>query len=564
MLRRKISTAIALSLTLAATALHAQAPKSASDYPDTRFEIYGGYGYLHPFDSEVNNIPFTSTSNPNAVVSLTGYLNRWLGVQAQGLYFSGAGEHIPYALHCSGANCDNNFMSFQAGPVVRWQLGPIVPFAHVLGGGVRMNGPSLQPLTWGQGATAGGGIDLVLPFWDKHLAVRPIQADMTYSHVSYPHPSGPFNPTIGGVGDLKAVHLSGGIVFRFGTPEVAQSVMLGCTADPVAVHPGEPVTVTGSTLYLSPKRKADYTWTANGGQITARGETATIDTTGVAPGQYTVSGHVSQGGRASEQASCVAPFTVKAFEPPTVTCSANPSTVTSGTPVQISTVGTSPQNRPLTYSYTTTAGQLSSNGPTATLNTAGLGGATISIGCSAVDDLGQAATATTSVTVTAPPVPVIPQTQNLCSISFTRDRHRPVRVDNEAKGCLDDVALTLQQHTDAHLVLVGNTSSDETPQAAAERAMNARQYLVHERGIDPSRIELRVGDTSGRSVHDVLVPAGATFNDTNTQLFDETAIKRHGQAYGSATTATRPTHKRRRATAPVATPATAPGVPPQQ
>jgi hypothetical protein len=559
MLRRTIFTTLAFGLSLAPAVLHAQAPKSASEYPDTRLEIYGGYGYLRPFDSGVNQIPYTPTSNPNATASVTGYFNHWLGLQVQGLYFSGSLEHMPYAPHCNQSQCDNHFVSAEAGPVVRWQLGPVVPYVHLLFGGVRMNGPASQPITWGEGATGGGGIDIVLPFWGKHLAVRPIQADMTYSHAYFPHPA-VYNQGFGGVGDLKAVHLSGGLVFRFGAPATTQSVMLGCTADPVSVHPGDPITVTGSTLYLNPRRKADYTWTANGGNITSKGETATIDTTGVAPGQYTVSGHVSQGVRANEQASCTAPFTVKPFEPPTVTCSASPSTVISGTSVQISTVGTSPQNRPLTYSYTASAGQVTSNGTTATLNTAGLGATLITIGCSAVDDLGQSASGTTSVTVNALPVPVIPQTQNLCSIAFTRDRQRPVRVDNEAKGCLDDVALSLQQHTDAKLVMIGNTSADEAGTAAAERAMNARQYLVHEKGIDPTRIELRVGDTSGRSVNDVLVPAGATFNDTNSQVFDESTIKRHGQAYGTASTSMRSPRTRRSAKAPTSRTS----IPPQQ
>ncbi|SEG00854.1 hypothetical protein SAMN05421819_1665 [Bryocella elongata] len=557
MLRRTIlSSAIALGLSLAPAALSAQAPKSASEYPDTHFEIYGGYGYLRPFNSAVNQISYTPTSNLNATASVTGYFNHWFGVQVQGVYFSGSLEHYSFLPTCYGWQCDNHFTSAEAGPVVRWQLGPVVPFVHLLAGGVRAGGPAAQPITWGTGVTGGGGVDLVLPFWNKHLAVRAVQADVDYSHTHFPHPA-VYNQTLGGVGDLKAVHLSGGLVYRFGAPEVSQSVMLGCTAEPVSIHPGDPVTVTGSTLYLNPRHKADYTWTANGGQVTSKGETATIDTTGLAPGQYTVSGHVSQGARASQQASCVAPFTVKAFEPPTVTCSANPSTVTSGTGVQISTVGTSPQNRPLTYSYTTSAGQITSNGTTATLNTAGLGATLINIGCSAVDDLGQSATAATSVTVNALPVPVIPQTQSLCSIAFSRDKRRPVRVDNEAKGCLDDVALSMQQHTDAKLVMIGNASPDEVPQSAAERAMNARQYLVQEKGIDPARVELRVGDTSGRTVNDVLVPAGATFNDANTQVFDESTIKRHGQAYGTTSAGLKPLHKRKPMAART-------GIPPQQ
>ena len=284
---------------------------------------------------------------------------------------------------------------------------------------------------------------------------------------------------------------------------------------------------------MNPRKSATYTWTSNGGRLTPGGATASIDTAGMAPGEYTVNGHVAQGSRARQQASCNAPFTVRPFEPPSLTCTATPATAPSGTTIDISTSGTSPQNRPLTYSYTTSAGQVTSAGPTAKLTTAGLGATLITVTCNAVDDLGQSAKATTGVTLTNPVVPVIPQTQSLCSLSFARDRQRPVRVDNEAKGCLDDIALTLNQRTDAKLEIIGNASPEEKPEAAAERSLNARQYLTQEKGIDPARIEARVGDTSGRSVHNVLVPAGAVYNDGNTQLFDEKAIVRHGQAYGT-------------------------------
>ena len=57
------------------------------------------------------------------------------------------------------------------------------------------------------------------------------------------------------------------------------------------------------------------------------------------------------------------PFSVKSYEPPTITCAANPSTVTLRRRSSISrTTGTSPQNRPLTYSYSTTAGLLTGTG----------------------------------------------------------------------------------------------------------------------------------------------------------------------------------------------------------
>jgi hypothetical protein len=338
--------------------------------------------------------------------------------------------------------------------------------------------------------------------------------------------------TLGGFGELDNLKISGGIVARFGSVESPYPVMLGCGAQPPSVYPGDPVKVESNALHLNPNKKPVYSWESNGGKVLPAGSEATIDTTSLAPGEYAVIGHVQEGPRARQQASCSAPFTVKAFEPPTLTCSSNPSTAVSGTDIEISTVGSSPQNRPLTYSYTTTAGVITSSGPTANLSTAGLSPSEITVTCNVVDDLGKSDVATTDVIITSPPVPVIPQTQQLCSLSFTRDHRRPVRVDNEAKGCLDDVALTLNQQTDARLIIVGNSAPTEKPDAAAERTLNARQYLTQEKGIDPTRIELRIGEPSGKTVTNTLIPAGATFTDMNTHTFDEKTIVRHGQAYG--------------------------------
>ena len=199
---------------------------------------------------------------------------------------------------------------------------------------------------------------------------------------------------------------------------------------------------------------------------------------------------------------------------------------------RVNTSGTSPQNRLLTYSYSASAGVLTPSGPTARLATAGLGNTTIDLMCNVTDDLGQKASFATQVTVTKPVEPVIPQVQELCSLSFARDKRRPVRVDNEAKGCLDDIALTLTQQTDARLVMIGNASPEEQPEAAAQRVLNARQYMVDEKGIEPSRIAVRVGETSGRTVRDVLVPSGASFSEPATQAFEEHSIARRGEAYG--------------------------------
>ena len=86
-----------------------------------------------------------------------------------------------------------------------------------------------------------------------------------------------------------------------------------------------------------------------------------------------------------------------------------------------------------------------------------------------------------------------------------------MRVDNEAKACLDDIALTMQRDANGRLVIVGSYAPNETQKAGLERASNERQYLTGEKGIDPQRIELRVGNAGDRSVANVFLPEGATF-----------------------------------------------------
>jgi hypothetical protein len=516
---------IAAFLTASTLSAAAQATKTASTPPPelSRFDLYGGYGYLHPVNSDIGNVQYQPI-NPGAVVNAAAYFNRYVGVQAEGSFFP------------SGPN--DCVFTAQAGPIFRYQKNRWAPFAHVLGGGAKVGGPIFQPCTWGWGITSGLGLDYILPAFNNRIAIRPIQADFHYSHVDY----GPPAPGLvaGGVGDIYAYRLSAGVVLRLGQITPPPPVQLGCTVQPANIFPGDPVTATATASNLDPKKKATYTWSVSGGHITGTDSTATVTTTGLAPGDYTVSGHVSEGIRPGQQASCTAGFRVHANEPPTITCSANPSTVMPGDPSTITSIASSPQNRPLSYSYSASSGQIASSTSTATLNTAGASPGTINVTCNVIDDLGKQATANTSVTVTAPPPPPPPQVRNLCSISFERDRKRPVRVDNEAKGCLDEIALTLNRESSAKLIIVGKHSADEAPDAAAQRDLNVAQYLTQEKGIDPSRIELRTGGDLTRSLDNILVPPGAIFTPGDTNTFDTNSVKRQGQPYAMPKTTTKP------------------------
>jgi hypothetical protein len=118
-------------------------------------------------------------------------------------------------------------------------------------------------------------------------------------------------------------------------------------------------------------------------------------------------------------------------------------------------------------------------------------------------------------------------------VNFERDKRRPARVDNEAKACLDDVALSLQRSSDAKLAVVGNSTAKEktapkgrkAPDLAAARAVNTKDYLVSERGIDASRIQVYTGSTDGQTVTTTLVPAGANLDSSGLTPVDESAVK---------------------------------------
>ena len=515
----------------------AQATPAGSRLPGpSRFDIYGGYGYFHPIGSDIYGQEYQPLPG-GFVTSVTGYFNHSFGIQAEYSKFFN--------------NPDYCFSTVQAGPVYRHQIGRLVPFAHVIGGGAQV-GPSYNhsgssnSCNWGWAMTAGLGVDYILPAaaLRNRIAIRPIEGDFHYSDVDYGRQVAP-NSYPGGEGQITAFRLSAGIVLRLGELMPPMPASYGCELQPVTVFAGDPITVTGRAINLDESKKSLplYTWNTTGGRITGGPGGATIATGGLAAGDYTVTGRVSVGSGPTQHAECSASFRVVAYEPPSILCSSNPSSIQPGGFSTITSAGRSPQNRTLNYSYGTTGGQITGTGTTATLATADVAPGVINITCNVVDDLGHSASSSTTVTVVAPPpppVPPAPLVRNLCSVSFERDKKRPVRVDNEAKGCLDDIALALNRESDAVLVVVGKHDPQEKPEAAAERTLNVKQYLTDEKGIDPGRIEVRTGETNNRTVDTVLVPPGATWDIGGTTSFDPTRVQRHGQPYAPA-----PRQKRR-------------------
>jgi hypothetical protein len=391
-------------------------------------------------------------------------------------------------------------------------------------------GEKFAPLSNGFGAILGGGMDFSI--W-KHFSWRVFEADYVWAQHHYNNTFvGPqFNdlqrPTLNGV------RLRSGVVVSWGgAPQIPPTA--NCSVQPTEVMVGEPVTATVNTANFDPKHTLTYSWTSSGGKITGKDTTASIDTNGVAGGNYTVTAHVTDAKmKKNGEVSCNASFTVKEppKNPPTMSCSANPSSVQAGTSASVSCQCTSPDNVPVNVAgWTASAGSVSGSGNTATLNTTGAPPGTITVNATCSDSRGLTASSSAQVMVENPPPPP-PQASKLseCSFENMAKIRKPWRVDNECKAILDDVAKNLQQNLDNRLVIVGNAEPGETRKnLAAERAVNSKAYLSggeSKLGIDPSRIETRTGSGGSKTAEYWIVPAGATFTGEGTQAVDESKVK---------------------------------------
>ncbi len=103
--------------------------------------------------------------------------------------------------------------------------------------------------------------------------------------------------------------------------------------------------------------------------------------------------------------------------------------------------------------------------------------------------------------------PGTPAARELCLITFDK-----AQVDNQARICLDIIALRLKRSAGASIALVGNTGIAHSASGisvgmerkhAAERAVNSRNYLVKEKGIDPSRIKVYTGVIKTKGAEDI-------------------------------------------------------------
>ena len=466
-----------------------------------KVDLFAGYQWLNPG----GNIP----GGPNGS---GGVLPLKLPSMPDGFGLAlGYNFHPNFALEGDfGANykSGNDFSTYSLGPRATYRGEGINLFVHTLLSANHLNTSSFGART-GIGAILGGGIDLNIM---KHLSIRVIEADYQWARHNFAAQVSPSQP------DLRRPSFDGtrlrtGVVLNFGgAPPVAPTA--SCSVDHAEVMQGEPVTATATGSNFNPKHTLSYAWSGNGGPVTGKDGTATIDTKGVAGGNYTVTSHISDPKvKKNGEASCTANYTVKEppKNPPTMSCSSSPMSAQAGTPVTVTCSCTSPDGVPVTVSgWSSSGGSVSGNGNVATLTTTGASPGAITVNATCTDSRGLTANSSAQATVEAPPPPVVDKQLEarlaLHSVYFptaqptVKDPNAGL-VPSQEQTLLTlatDFRKYLEAKPDAHLTLEGHADvrgSVPYNQALSERRVaRVKSYLVSN-GVPEANIETKaLGD----------------------------------------------------------------------
>ncbi len=377
-------------------------------------------------------------------------------------------------------------------------------FMHALPGFNRVSYEAGNVTHNGIGAVLGGGMDLPV---SKTVSWRLFQVDYVWGKHNFANLAGPQFTSLRRP-NFEGARLRTGIVFNFGgAPAIAPTA--ACSVQPSEVLVGEPITATVTPSNFNPKHTLTYSWSGTGGQVTGKDTSGSIDTNNAAPGSYTVTAQVTDPkAKNNNVASCSANYTIKPLppkNPPTMSVSASPTSVTPGGTVTLTASCTSPDGVPVSVAnWTATGGTVSGTGNSATLNTTGAAPGAVTITATCSDSRGLNSQGSTQVTVQNPPanpqIEVLEARLALHSIYYptaqpATDRPGAGLVPSQQRilqALATDFKTYLQSKPDAHLILEGHADirgSDEFNQRLTERRVNSvKAYLVSQ-GIPESNIE---------------------------------------------------------------------------
>jgi outer membrane protein OmpA-like peptidoglycan-associated protein/opacity protein-like surface antigen len=471
---------------------------AAQDQPTPKWELYGGYSFLYP-NADVHALlpggllPVSSPleSNPRGLGgSLTYDFNRWFGLTLDASTHWSSGETT------LGKTIDDvAFTNISFGPKVTFRERHVAPFLEALVGDHRLTPDAFHDINK-LGFMLGGGLDFKV---SKHVALRLPRVDYVMSSYRY----GPSATT--GSTDLRGLRLQAGIVFTWGGEHTVTPPHASCSIQPGEVFAGEAMGATVEGSNFNPKRTVTYNWSGSGVKPGETGSSTRIDTNGLQAGSYEVTASLSDGSP-NGVASCSARFTVKAARAPVISCSSYPASVATGGTSTITSIASSPDGRRLTYSYTTSAGNVTGNAASATLDTSSAQPGTITVTCTVADDRPLTASASTTVDLQAPPPPPAPDIAAiekrlaLHSVYFATAKPRLEAPDAGLLASQEktltvlasDFLIYLQVKPDARLTLKGHADprgSVEYNQALSQRRVDRVKRFLDGLGVPAANIQ---------------------------------------------------------------------------
>lgn len=464
-----------------------------------KWDLFAGYQWLHP--GITVPAPFGNPASP------IGYdvpdMASGLGAALTYNFDSHWGGEFDFGQNWSHSNYET---TVSGGPRVMFRTDYAHYFVHGL---LSYNRLSINNLNAGQngiGVILGGGMDL--PFTRK-FAWRVFEADYVFGRHNYASDASPSFPNLRRP-SAQGIRLRTGVVFSWGGAP-ALTPAASCSVQPKEVMVGEPITATVSASNFNPKHTVTYSWSVNGGQISGKDTTASIDTTNTAPGAYTVTAHVTDPKeKKNNEASCSANYTIKPLppkNPPTMSLAASPAELVAGGTVNLTASCTSPDNVSTSVAnWTSTAGTVSGSGSSATLDTTGLPPGTVTVTATCTDSRGLTGQGSTQITLQNPPPPPVNKALEarlaLHSVYFPTGMP-PVKDPNAGliasqrrtlETLATDFKTYLQARPDAHLILEGHADvrgSDAFNQALSERRVARVKSFLVEQGIPESDIETK-------------------------------------------------------------------------